>query len=113
MTEPGPRSPGTKAASDELLRRLIALHPGFLWTTDRELRLVVVEGSGLVARGAESPDEFVGRTLRELLPPGDIALEMHERALAGESVAYTSQRAEAIWQAHIEPLPAVPGEVRG
>jgi two-component system, cell cycle sensor histidine kinase and response regulator CckA len=113
MQDPGPSSPGTEAAGDDLLRRLIELHPGFLWATDRDLRLLVVEGSGLVARGAESPEEFVGRTLHELLEPGDIALEMHARALAGESVAYTSLRAESTWQAHIEPLRGRDGEVEG
>ncbi|MDX6514975.1 MAG: two-component system, cell cycle sensor histidine kinase and response regulator CckA, partial [Gaiellaceae bacterium] len=113
MKEPGPSSPGTQAASDKLLRRLIELNPGFLWATDRDLRFLFVAGSGLLARGAESPDEFVGKTLHELLEPGDIALEMHARALAGESVVYMSPRGESTWRGHVEPLRGANGEIEG
>ncbi|MDX6503672.1 MAG: two-component system, cell cycle sensor histidine kinase and response regulator CckA [Gaiellaceae bacterium] len=113
MKEPGPSSPGTQAASDQLLRRLIELNPGFLWATDRDLRFLVVAGSGLLARGAKSPDEFVGKTLHELLEPGDIAIEMHGRALAGESVVYMSPRGETTWRGHVEPLRGPDGEIEG
>ncbi|MBD2182449.1 response regulator [Planktothrix sp. FACHB-1375] len=79
----------TEAALHELEQRLWAtienLPGGALFVVDRDLRYLLAKGEALAIAGFK-PEDFVGRTIFELLPP-ELAANyepMYRQALAGE-----------------------------
>jgi PAS domain S-box-containing protein len=90
--------------TEELFRRVVRQLPGFVWTTDRDLRIQLSLG-GARLTAALPHDEIAGRTIGEL--SGLVSLfdpHEHARALAGEHVAYETSWAERDYLVHIEPL---------
>jgi PAS domain S-box-containing protein len=111
-----------KRAEDELranearLRLLIEQMPALLWTMDTGLRFTSSSGAGLETLGLR-PQDVVGRSLLDFAAPDDEEfakiLEMHRRALRGESVGYESLRRGRNVQNHVEPLRAAGGGIVG
>lgn len=97
------------------LRLLVQQLPGFIWTTDRELRLTW--GTGLTMReGSPSPSELVGTTLPELLGTDDPefgSLPAHRAALGGVSSDIELQWLGREVRAQIKPLRNAAGEIVG
>jgi PAS domain S-box-containing protein len=91
-------------ASEELFRRVVRQLPGFVWTTDRNLRVELSLGGARLTAGLPHA-EITGRTIAEL--GGSVSLfdaAEHGRALAGEHVAYEASWAQQDYLVHVEPL---------
>ena len=91
-------------AAEGLLRRVVRRLPGFVWTTDAELRVTASSGSSTLAPTL-AHEAVVGRTIEEL--GGSIELYDHERhcrALAGEHLGYEATWAGRDYLVHVEPL---------
>jgi PAS domain S-box-containing protein len=111
-----------KRAEDELranearLQVLIEQMPALLWTMDRELRFTSSSGAGMATLGLQ-PQDVIGRSLQDFAVPNDAEfakiMEMHQRALHGESVSYESLRRGRSIQNHLEPLRAANGDIIG
>jgi two-component system cell cycle sensor histidine kinase/response regulator CckA len=90
--------------SEELFRRVVRQLPGFVWTTDRNLRVGLSLGGARLTAGLPHA-EITGRTIADL---GDsVSLfdaAEHGRALAGEHVAYEASWAQRDYLVHVEPL---------
>jgi PAS domain S-box-containing protein len=89
-----------------LFKLMIERIPGFVWATDRELRLTAGFGAGLAALNVE-PNQFVGKTIFEYFQSNDENLPgvaVHRRALRGEVVDYEDVFLGRVFRAHIEPL---------
>jgi PAS domain S-box-containing protein len=87
--------------------RLLLEHaPLVVWSTDAQLRLTSLLGSGLEAFKLR-PDQLLGVGLEEVLdqkPQAGTILEAHRRALAGETVTYEIEALGRTYQAALEPL---------
>jgi signal transduction histidine kinase len=105
-----PPDDGQRQAED-VLRLLFAQVPVFIWTTDTELR--VTELFGQATRAAELTP--IGSTLRERWGDDDPlgAVRLHERALAGESVADESTHEGRTLRSIVEPLRDRDGAIVG
>jgi PAS domain S-box-containing protein len=82
---------------------------------DEDLRMLVVEGSGL-DRLARTPGELEGRRLSEVLGPSHMArIEPHYRAaLAGETRSFdAASDAETTWWIQVSPMHDEGGRVIG
>ena len=77
------------AATSNLLDLIVGQLPAFFWVLDRDLR-VLRNGGAIDQLMGFSAASLVGRTLYDIMAqyPGrtNAAIEMHERALAGERV---------------------------
>src|SRR5580704_8065838 len=74
--------------------------PAVFWTTDTQLRVTSVHGSGLEALGMTF-DDLLGAPLQEHLGAStghDPILTAHRRALAGESTCFEAQ----LWNSPVE-----------
>lgn len=72
--------------SEALLRAMIENLPrGAAFVVDRDLRYLLVEGEALATAGFK-PEDFVGRTIFEVIPPELVVSyeSMYRQALAGE-----------------------------
>lgn len=101
--------------SDELLARLVAQMPAVLWTTDRELVFTSSLGGALKDLNLK-PGEVVGRTLAEYFgteEPSYPPLQAHVRALQGESVSFSIQWQDRVFEAQVHPLLDEAGSVVG
>ncbi|HVO55238.1 MAG TPA: PAS domain S-box protein [Solirubrobacterales bacterium] len=95
------------AESEFRFRTLISNLPDTLISLyDSELRCIAVEGPTLDSRGLR-PDEFVGRTIEETVPPDRAAqlVPAMEAALAGgtTSLEYESHRSDSIYEVEVVP----------
>ena len=113
MTTPLSPSPEREAQ----LRMLVEQAPAVIWTTDRDLKYTSTEGAGLAALHL-TPDELIGTPVGSTGGAGsaaaEILLQAHRRALAGESVTYQLQWADAsFFEGHVEPLRSASGEIDG
>src|SRR3954465_11747112 len=104
------QTPFVAATETELLHRLVELNPGYLWATDRELRYTALFGRRLHETGRR-PEEMYGLKLTEIAggTPQRV-VGAHERALAGETVAYAFEWNERCWRARVQPLVDAEGE---
>jgi signal transduction histidine kinase/ActR/RegA family two-component response regulator len=96
---------------DDRLSLVVNQLPAFLWTTDRDLRV-----TELLGEAAHADDLTpIGVTLREFWGPDDPvgAVDVHERALAGESVSDENTRGGRTLVSQLEPLRNPAGEVIG
>jgi PAS domain S-box-containing protein len=101
------------------LRLLVEQIPAILWTTDAELRLTSSVGAGL-ARLGRRPGQTVGAPLADVVAAGaagvDVgrAVEVHRRALAGESASYDmAEWMGRAYEVHVEPLRDEGGRIVG
>lgn len=100
---------------DRQLRLLTTRWPVLLWTTDRELRFTSCYGAAFFGLDLD-PRRLLGRPLSECFPGHGLDCPLraaHERALAGEAVAFDFDRTGPTFQAHVEPLRAPGGAVLG
>jgi PAS domain S-box-containing protein len=85
-TQPMNRTLQVLQESNGLLPALIENLPGgAVFVVDRDLRYLLAEGEALIAAGFK-PEDFVGRTIFEVLPPDLVASyePLYRQALAGE-----------------------------
>ncbi|MDH3214670.1 MAG: PAS domain S-box protein [Candidatus Krumholzibacteria bacterium] len=100
---------------DERLRTLVEQIPAVLWTTDINLCFTSSEGTGLESLGLK-PGQVVGLSLYEYFSTDDpdyLPIEMHRRALRGESVKYDTLWSERVFESHIDPLRDKDGKIIG
>lgn len=89
--------------------------PGFLWTTDEELRLRTVTGQDW-AGFAVQPDRLTGRKVTDLVDGAErraVIETAHRRALAGESADFAVDIMEHDFVVRIEPLRAPSDRIVG
>lgn len=92
-----------------LLRQL----PALLWTLDKDLIFRSSLGRGLEALKLQ-PNEVVGQSLEEFFRGVDHpAIEIHQRAIQGESAGYESQWAGSDFLVYVEPLRDESSEIVG
>ena len=100
--------------SEERLRALVEQHPGYVWTTDRDLVVTSVEGAPF-SEGVGAED-MLGASMAELSPTGTSSADpvaAHLEALAGGQAAYTFARAGRVWQVQVRPLRDQDGTIVG
>ena len=105
-------------AGEERFRVLVESIDDVVFRLDREQRCVDIMGRWL-AREGYRPEDFLGRTTREIV--GSAAAAAHERAnlraLAGETVTYewvyTTRRGQRHMQTTLSPLRSTDDEVIG
>ena len=104
MTE---SSPFADQVQVPVLFRLMADRiPGFVWSTDIDLRITAAFGAGLAALNIP-PHQYLGKTLFEFFESTDEnrpGVAVHRRALRGEVVDYEGTFLNRVFRAHIEPL---------
>jgi two-component system cell cycle sensor histidine kinase/response regulator CckA len=94
------------------LRRVIASAPIVLWAMDREGIVTFCEGSALQALGRE-PRDFVGQSAFGLYVGNPAVAEKMRRALAGESVAFSTELEGVMFDVQLAPLRNESGELAG
>jgi two-component system cell cycle sensor histidine kinase/response regulator CckA len=98
--------------SRERMRQVLSQMPGFIWMTDRELRILTSEGRSL----EYMPSFGLGQTLYEYYGTSDPdyrAIRYHRQALSGQSVAYETTWGGRSLQCFIEPLRNSEGTIDG
>ncbi len=81
-----------KLAEDQVLATIENLPGGAVFVVDRDLRYQLASGEALAVAGFE-PNDFIGRTIFEVLPP-ELATRyepLYRQALAGESFEHEHQ----------------------
>ncbi len=99
-------------ASEQRLRLVTRQIPAIIWTTDRELHLTSISGSGLDLMEIE-PDRLVGTSLEDLLGSGHQAVPMNRRALSGESLSYETIWQDRTYESLVEPFRDEGGAIVG
>jgi diguanylate cyclase (GGDEF)-like protein/PAS domain S-box-containing protein len=97
------------------LQLLINQIPAILWTTDAELHITGSAGAGLAALNLQ-PNPTTGMSLYDYFQTDDPSIphiEMHLRALRGESLSYETSWMNQIYQAHVDPLRDASGVITG
>lgn len=100
---------------DRQLRLLTTRWPALLWTTDRVLRFTSCYGAAFFGFDLD-PRLLLGRPLPECFPSQGSECPLraaHERALAGEAVAFEFDSTGPTFQAHVEPLLSPSGAIVG
>ncbi|CAA9548176.1 MAG: hypothetical protein AVDCRST_MAG88-573 [uncultured Thermomicrobiales bacterium] len=99
-------------SSEAKLRAVTAQLPAHIWTTDPELRVTSVLGTGLTRLGQDI-GAYVGKALAELGEPDGQVIRAHCRALAGEPTDYQVASQGHQFEARVEPLRDARGRVVG
>jgi hypothetical protein len=102
-------------ASEHRLRLIAEQLPALLWTTDRDLCITSWRGRHLAVWDVGT-EAVVGKTLNDFFQtqnPSYPAIEMHCRALDGESTSNDVSWAGRWYYAHVEPLQNGLGEIVG
>jgi two-component system cell cycle sensor histidine kinase/response regulator CckA len=89
--------------------------PAVFWTTDAQLRMTSIQGSGLDALGISSED-LLGTPIQENLASSrvhDPVLVAHRRALAGESTCFEARLGNSPVEIYIAPQIDPDGNVAG
>jgi len=89
--------------------------PAMLWTTDKDLHFTSAVGAALQSLGLRS-EQLAGVSLLEYFDKRGAdfpAIAAHQKALAGESVAYEIEWAKRIFDSHVQPLRSSDGEITG
>jgi PAS domain S-box-containing protein len=96
---------------DQRLRLMLDQVPGFLWTTDLDLRVTELVGDAAGLRGLTP----VGETLTSFWGTSDPvgAVAAHARAAEGESVENEATIFDRTLVSHLEPLRNAVGEIVG
>ena len=96
-------------------RSILEQLPANVWSVDRNLIITSSQGGGLAAVGLE-PGQLIGVSLEDYLRGTDMfydAIEVHRRALAGESVAYETRWHDRDLLLRVQPLLGRLGEIEG
>ena len=110
-----------RSSSDEALRRsqarlrlMTGQMPALLWTTDFDLRLTSAMGA-LLSRLEQEPDSAIGMALHDFLQAGrdSFVVEVHRKALQGQSELFEMRLQDAYYQLRIEPLRDRSGRING
>jgi PAS domain S-box-containing protein len=90
--------------NEERLRLILEQAPAAIWTTDNQLRLTTLEGTGLAGMGIDV-DRFLGRDI-STIQTGAFAqlLQAHHKALQGENSTIENKWGEKFFQTFIRPL---------
>jgi|SRR5579859_417657 len=102
------------ALASSSLPSLLKKVPGILWTTDKELRLTFLAGSGLPIN--EDLSAKVGEPLTHLFPNSaaeNRVATAHSQALRGVASTFDINVTGRCLEAQIEPLTGVNGEIEG
>lgn len=96
-----------RSQSDATLHQIAAQMPAHVWTTDTDLRVTSILGSGLSQVG-DDPSRYIGRTLHELLGGDGLGVSppvaAHLQALCGDAASYDLVIANGVFEARVEPL---------
>ena len=87
--------------------------PGFVWSTDTDLRITAASGAGLAALNVQ-PSQFLGKTIFEYFQSNDDNLPgavPHRRALRGEVVGRLAEGHPR--RQHFAPLAALASDPAG
>jgi PAS domain S-box-containing protein len=91
----------------EFVTQLVEQIPGIFWSTDVELRFTACVGATLAALNLR-PGQVVGASLRDFLTPANprhaAALEVHRRALLGETSGYELEYQDRAYRCQVGPL---------
>ncbi len=85
--------------------------PAILWTTNRDLKITSIRGSGRLGLNTDELGHFF--SLFQLQTENTDMLEMHRRALAGQQVSFELLREERVFKARLEPFFNTTGVVVG
>jgi PAS domain S-box-containing protein len=99
----------------EQARALLAIFDAMdaaLWTTDRDGRVTLSEGSAL-ARVGLSPGEHVGRLFKDIYPGNPSIAERNARASAGEQIRHENVSDNTHWMTFHAPARDERGELSG
>ena len=101
------------AEAEELYSRAVRQVPGFIWTTDEELR--IASSNGGVSLAPMLPHEAItGARVDELAASVELFdAERHRIALSGEHVQYETSWAGRNYLVRLEPFHAESGKVEG
>jgi len=102
----------TLRENEARLRLLVEQLPAVQWTTDDSLRFTMLAGKVLGEIGLQ-PAKLVGTGLAEVVPPGDVALAAHRKALEGTSGTYQGTYAGRQFESYVQPLRDAAGKVVG
>ncbi len=103
-----------RKAAERRLRAIVDQLPASVWTVDRDVRITSALGGSLATLGYTSED-LVGKTFPELGlgEAGARAIELHRRALGGETIQYDGRWAGRDLFVRIQPLTDAGGEIAG
>ncbi|MDI1476890.1 STAS domain-containing protein [Polyangium sp. y55x31] len=93
-----------------LLGELFERFDGIVWSIAKDGTILVSEGKGLAHFGL-SPGEVVGMNALQLYPPGSVARQETERALAGEELYGDSIEGMSYWVRRLTPVRDAAGSV--
>ena len=104
---------GARAPAEQL-SVVVRQSPGVVWIVDRDLRFTLSDGGGLTRLGLV-PGQVVGMSLCEYFQTDEdgLPIRAHRRALAGESVQFSIDFDEKVYDAYVEPFRGVEGDVSG
>lgn len=94
---------------------MISRIPVCVWSTNRDLRINFSDGGGLASLGLKA-GQLDGTLLADYLAAGDTnhqLLDVHRRALAGESTTYEREWGGRWWRARVEPVRETDGSISG
>lgn len=97
---------GALRESEARLQLMIKQLPAILWTTDTDLVFTSGAGAGLMALGIQ-PNQFADLSLYAYFQtdsPDFSSIAAHQRALSGDSAAFTTEWAGRSYQVHVEPF---------
>ncbi|MFQ5770400.1 MAG: PAS domain S-box protein, partial [bacterium] len=103
------------AGDKELFRLMIQQMPAVLWTTDKTLKFTASLGAGLSALNLKA-NQVVNMTLYEYFQTRDatfLPIAAHLKALQGKSISYEFEWQNNTYQAHVEPLRDIAGQIIG
>lgn len=99
--------------SESRLRLLLDQLPALVWSTDGNMRITSILGTGLQALNLQ-PNELVGADLHQVQElDGLLLADAHQRALQGQRVGYAAQYRGRNYQAHVECSHDLNGAVIG
>jgi PAS domain S-box-containing protein len=101
--------------SENRLRAIVEQLPALAWTTDADLRIIWNLGRAFRPMSTD-PKVLVGETIAEVVGRHDgrpAAIEAHQRALRGETVAYEGGGRGRVLQAVVQPFRDSRGNITG
>lgn len=97
------------------LRMMNEQLPALIWTTNRNLNLVSLMGSSLKMLSVNTHD-YVDKSVAEFFnisDPYNPLIQNHIQALKGKTISFEFNYSKKIYQATIEPLRNIQGEIEG
>ncbi|HEX7149866.1 MAG TPA: EAL domain-containing protein [Thermoanaerobaculia bacterium] len=97
------------------MRSILEQLPANVWTADRDLIITSSQGGGLAAVGLQ-PGQLNGLSLEVFLQDtsvASLAMDVHRRALQGETIAYETQWRDRDLLMRVQPLRDANGAIEG